>query len=191
MSAEFEILNLHQVRFECTFGRGCDGVCCREGRPPVYPEEIDCIADNLEKFLPFMRSEARTTALRTGFLADRLRRIGQRVMRVSGGWCIFFHQGCVLHQVGAAEGDPYRYKPSLCALFPIQQDGDDRWYIRQKGYKGERWDLHCLDPTSTDVPAAESLTAELLLARHFDQLQKLQIETIGETGHERISDQDH
>src|SRR5258708_5403239 len=35
----FRILNLAEARFECTFGRGCDGVCCRNGRPIVYPEE--------------------------------------------------------------------------------------------------------------------------------------------------------
>jgi hypothetical protein len=166
------IVNLSDAKFECTFGRGCDGVCCREGRPPVYPEEIENIAANLQRFLPHLRPEARAVVARGGFLAPRRRRLGQRVLRVAQRWCIFFNEGCVLHKIGAAEGDKYRYKPSLCALFPIQQDQDDRWYIRQKGYKRERWDLFCLDPCNSAVPAGASLHDEIALAQRFDDEQK-------------------
>lgn len=166
------ILNLDEAKFECTFGRGCDGVCCREGRPFVFPEEIEIIAANLDKFLPLLRPEARAAVERGGYLVPRRRRLGQRVMRVAGGWCVFFHRGCVLHEVGMREGDKYRYKPSICALFPIQQDNRDRWYVRQKGYKGERWALSCLDPRLCAVPAAESLRDEIALARRFDDEQK-------------------
>jgi len=168
MSFELPIVNLNEAKFECTFGNGCDGVCCREGRPPVFPAEIENIASNLDKFLPLMRPAARATVVRSGYLEPRRRRLGERVMRVAQGWCVFFNQGCVLHQVGAAEGDKFRYKPSLCALFPIQQDDKGRWYVRQKGYKGERWQLSCLDPRGCTVPAAESLREEMALARRFD-----------------------
>lgn len=170
---QLPIINLTDAKFCCTFGQGCEGVCCREGRPPVYPEEIDVINSNLDRFLPLMRNEARNVARRTGFLVPRRRRIGQRIMRVVRGWCIFFNQGCVLHQAGADEGDAFRYKPSLCSLFPIQQDHEDRWYIRQKGFKNEAWDLFCLDPSRSNVPAAESLQAEISLAKRFDDEQKL------------------
>ena len=54
-------------------------------------------------------------------------------MRIQGGWCVFFNQGCVLHKMGAEEGDKYLYKPVACALFPLSKDERDRWYIRQKG----------------------------------------------------------
>ena len=94
---------------------------------------------------------------KSGFLVPLRRRLKQRMMRVSSGWCVFFNRGCVLHQVGESEGDKYRYKPSLCALFPIQQDKHDRWYIRQKGFKREKWELFCLDPANATTPAAESL----------------------------------
>jgi len=191
MLSNLEILNLQDARFECTFGRGCEGVCCREGRPPVYPEEVELLGQNLDKFLPLMRPDARSAVIREGFLTAKRRRLGQRMMRVAGGWCVFFHQGCVLHQVGAAESDPFRYKPSLCSLFPIQQDGDDRWYIRQKGYKGERWELHCLDPSSTDVAAADSLSAEIGLAGQFDRMQKLESETTGGMSDERVPSEDY
>lgn len=166
------IVNLDEAKFDCTFGRGCDGVCCREGRPLVYPEEIENITANLYRFLPFMRPEARAVAERRGYLMPRRRRFGQRLMRVAQGWCIFFNQGCVLHSVGAGEGDKFRYKPAICALFPIQQDQRDRWYIRQKGYKRERWQLFCLDPCNSTVPAGESLRDEIALAQHFDDEQR-------------------
>jgi hypothetical protein len=94
------------------------------------------------------------------------------MLRVVGGWCVFFNNGCVLHQVGDAEGDKFRYKPSLCALFPIQQDRHDNWYIRQKGFKRESWDLFCLDPANCTTPAAESLRDEIALAKRFDDEAK-------------------
>jgi len=168
MPVELPIINLADARFDCTFGRGCDGVCCREARPPIYPEEVVMITANLDKFLPLMRPAARAAVKRSGFLVPRRRRVGQRLMRVVRGWCVFFHHGCVLHTVGAAEGDKFRYKPSLCSLFPIQQDNRDRWYVRQKGFKRERWDLFCLDPRACAVPARDSLRDEIALARRFD-----------------------
>ncbi|MCI0684834.1 MAG: DUF3109 family protein [Gemmataceae bacterium] len=172
MLQSLPILNLDDAKFECTFGRGCDGVCCREGRPPVYPDEIDNLTANLDKFLPLLRPEARAVVARHGFLTPRRRRVGQPVLRVAGGWCVFFNHGCVLHQVGAQEGDKLRYKPCVCALFPIEQDQHDRWYIRQKGYKRERWDLFCLNPCNTAVPARESLRDEIALAKRFDDEEK-------------------
>jgi len=169
MPTELPILNLETAKFDCTFGRGCDGVCCREGRPPVYPEEIETIAANLEKFLSRLRPDARAVVARDGFMVPRLRRHGELVPRVVDGWCVFFNRGCVLHQVGAEEGDAYRYKPSLCSLFPIQQDDAGNWFVRQKGYKGERWDLPCLDPAGTAVAARDSLEGEIALATRFDE----------------------
>jgi hypothetical protein len=167
MQHELPVLNLQTAKFECTFGRGCDGVCCREGRPPVYADEAARIAENLPKFLPLMRPQAARMAARKGFLSGRIT-FGQEQMRVTGGWCIFFNQGCVLHQVGAAEGDKYRYKPCVCALFPLEKDDHDRWYVRQKGFERERWDLFCLDPQNSAKPAAESLQEELDLAKRYD-----------------------
>ena len=89
------------------------------------------------------------------------------MLRVVGGWCVFFHEGCVLHKVGAAEGDAYRYKPAPCALFPLAKDDKGRWYVRQWDYKGEGWDLFCLDPRASARPAAESLADEVTMAREF------------------------
>jgi hypothetical protein len=42
-------------------------------------------------------------------------------------------------------------------MFPLAKDERDSWYVRQKGYKGERSDLPCLDPASSRIPAATSL----------------------------------
>lgn len=176
MLPPLEIVNLDEARFECTFGRGCDGLCCREGRPPVYPEDLAAIEQALPRAIPLLRPRARAAVRRRGFLSPRRRRLGQPILRVADGWCVFFNSGCVLHRLGAEEGDAARYKPSLCALFPIQQDREDRWYVRQKGYRGESWDLFCLDADRTVVPARESLAAEIALARRFDEEQKREAE---------------
>jgi hypothetical protein len=85
-------------------------------------------------------------------------------MRVTGGWCVFFNRGCVLHAAGAGEGDKHRYKPAVCALFPATKDQHDRWQVRQQGYNGKIWDLFCLDPKASSVPAAVSLQDEIALA---------------------------
>lgn len=166
--AGLPILNLGEATFECTYGRGCDGLCCREGRPPVDADDIRRIDGELNTFLPLLRPEARSLVEREGFLTRR-RRYGRPVLRVAAGWCVFFNRGCVLHRVGAMRGDPFRYKPALCALFPIQADERDRWYVRQKGFKGERWDLFCLDPGASARPAAESLRDEIALARRYTE----------------------
>lgn len=167
MSLSLPILNLAVARFECTFGRGCEGVCCKDGRPLIYPEEIVLLDANRDKFLPLLRPEARAVVERKGYLMPRRVRLGQRVARSAGGWCVFFNQGCALHRLGADEGDKFKYKPAVCSLWPLQQDEHDRWYVRQKGYKGERWNLFCLDPSPTAPAAAETLRDELALATHF------------------------
>jgi hypothetical protein len=164
----FRVLNLAEARFECTFGKGCPGVCCRDGRPPIYPEDAARIGANLEKFLPRMRPIARKWLERDGFLTRRVKS-GQPTLRVVDGWCIFFNEGCVLHAAGDAEGDKLRYKPAMCSLFPLEKNLRGEWYVRQKGFAGESWDLPCLDPSPKTAPAAESLREELALAGSFEQ----------------------
>jgi hypothetical protein len=166
MVGSLPVLNLSEAKYECIYGRGCDGICCRNGRPGVHPDEARRIDASLEKFLPHLRPEARAALKRQGYLSRRTKG-DLPMLRVVDGWCIFFHQGCVLHKVGAEEGDKYRYKPAPCALFPLARDEQDRWYVRQWGYKGEAWDLFCLDPNASPVPAAESLRDEVALARTF------------------------
>jgi hypothetical protein len=171
MAESLPIINLKEAKFECIFGRGCDGICCRNGRPGVYPEEKENIDDHLEKFLPHLRPEARKVIEEDGYLSRR-QKLGQPMLRVVDGWCIFFHQGCVLHKVGAMEGDKYRYKPAVCAVFPLAKDDDDRWYIRQKGVQGEKWDLFCLDPATPALPAAVSLKEEIALAMQYESAER-------------------
>jgi hypothetical protein len=170
MVGSLPVLNLEQAKFECIYGRGCDGICCQTGRPPVYPEEKERIDAHLvDKILPELRPEARKLIEKKGYLSDRTR-AGLPMLRIQGGWCVFFNQGCVLHKIGATEGDKYFYKPVACSLFPVSKDEHDRWYVRQKGYKTEEWNLFCLDPNASPMPASESLQEEIGLA------QKIQIE---------------
>ena len=165
MLTSLPVVNLSTATYECIFGRGCDGICCQNGRPPVYPEEERVIRQHLPKFLPELRPEARKLIEKEGFLSRRVK-AGQPMLRVVGGWCVFFNAGCVLHKVGMAEGDKFKYKPAPCSLFPLERDDDSgEYYVRQHGYKGEQWDLFCLAPDATAVPAAESLKEELEFAR--------------------------
>jgi hypothetical protein len=167
MAQSLPVLNLAEATFECTFGRGCEGICCRNGRPMVYPEEVELLDAHLHRFLPRLRPSARAVVEADGYRSRRTR-LGLPMLRVVDRWCVFFNEGCVLHKIGAAEGDSYRYKPAACALFPLARDEHDRWYVRQQGYKGEKWDLFCLDPENTPVAASESLPAEVELARRYD-----------------------
>jgi hypothetical protein len=157
------IANAQTATFDCVFGRGCDGICCKNGRPSVSPDEAAVIRASLPRVLPLLRPEARAVAEAEGFLSNRTK-LGHPMVRVTGGWCVFFNAGCVLHKLGAEDGDPFRYKPSQCALFPIERDDDGTWYVRQWGYRGEEWDLFCLNPKASDRPAAESLAGEIDLA---------------------------
>lgn len=160
------VLNIDEAKYECTFGRGCAGICCQNGRPGLYPEEVENLSTNFDRWLPQLRPEAQSVAMEKGFLSRRTKR-GLPMVRVVAGWCLFFNRGCVLHKVGADEGDKYRYKPAACALFPLARDEHDQWYVRQKGYQGEIWDLFCLDPGQTVVRAADALKDELALAARY------------------------
>ena len=48
-------------------------------------------------------------------------------------------------------------------LFPLEPDKGG-FYVRQRGYKGEEWDLFCLDPRASARPAVEALEGEIALA---------------------------
>jgi hypothetical protein len=160
------VVNAATATYECVYGRGCDGVCCRNGRPGVGPDEQAAIREALSRALPRLRPEARAAIEADGFLSRRTNRAGPMV-RVAGGWCVFFNAGCVLHQLGVEDGDPYRYKPWQCALFPLDKE-KGVWYVRQWGVRGEEWDLFCLNPRHSPKRAAESLGPELALARKFE-----------------------
>lgn len=157
------LANADTARFDCVFGRGCEGICCKNGRPSVGPDEAARMTAVLPRVLPRLRPDAQKLIEAEGFLSNRTK-LGRPMVRVSGGWCVFFNAGCVLHQVGAEDGDPFGYKPTQCALFPLDQEDDGTWYVRQWGYRGEKWDLFCLNPKQSDRPAVESLAGEIALA---------------------------
>jgi hypothetical protein len=158
------VLNLSEATFECIYGRGCDGICCRNGRPPVSAAEQERIDANLDKLLPLLSARQRQAVEQDGYLSRRIKS-GKPMLRVLDGWCIFFHEGCVLHKAGMQEGDKFRYKPAPCSLFPLERDDDGAWYVRQHGYKGEKWDLFCLAPGQSAVPAEAALQEELAFVR--------------------------
>jgi Fe-S-cluster containining protein len=156
------VANAETATFDCIFGRGCEGICCQNGRPSVSPAEEAAIQTVLPRVLPLLTPAARKVIEENGFLSKR-KKLGQPMVRVVGGWCVFFNAGCVLHKVGGEDGDSYQYKPTQCALFPLDHD-KGTWYVRQWGLEGEQWDLFCLNPKLSNRPAVESLAPELALA---------------------------
>jgi hypothetical protein len=168
-SLPLAVTNAETATFDCSFGRGCEGICCRNGRPSVSPAEQAVIESVLPRVLPLLREEARKVIETDGFISGRMK-VGQPMVRVSAGWCVFFNAGCVLHTVGTEDGDSYQYKPTQCALFPLEK-GKSEWYIRQRGFDGEEWDLFCLNPANSPRMAVESLAAEMVLAAKLDAEQ--------------------
>ncbi|MBF0406604.1 MAG: DUF3109 family protein [Candidatus Riflebacteria bacterium] len=167
------IENLETAKFRCYFPE-CKGLCCKNGRPGLSESEITMIEANIEKFKPLLRPESLSLLDKSGFMTKR-KKEGRRTLARAGGWCIFSNEGCVLQKIGASEGEKWKYKPSLCVLFPVSQDlGESNWYIRQKGYKQEAWDLFCLERTPTEkTHAVESLKDEIeYLEKHICKLQK-------------------
>src|SRR5277367_1930556 len=99
MLSALPVINLQEAKYECIYGRGCDGICCQNGRPCVDAGERERIEQNLHKFLPHLRPAARELIEEAGYLSRR-QKMGEPMLRVLDGWCVFFNQGCVLHKVG-------------------------------------------------------------------------------------------
>jgi Fe-S-cluster containining protein len=167
MAVSLPVVNLAAATFECIFGRGCEGICCKNGRPSVNRAERALINRILKRTLPHLRPEARELIEREGYVSKRTK-LGIPMLRVIDGWCVFFNKGCVLHKIGAEDGDSYRYKPSQCALFPLDHNDDGELYVRQWGYEDEQWDLFCLNPKASKMPAAKSVTTEIEYAKRHD-----------------------
>lgn len=157
------VLNAATATFDCSFGRGCVGLCCQNGRPSVSAEEQAKIKAVLPRVLPLLRPAAAAVVRKDGYLSNR-KKLGKPMVRVAGGWCVFFNEGCVLHKVGLEDGDFAMHKPIQCVLFPLEPSGDGTWYVRQWKYEGEGWDLFCLNPKNTTRKAAESLAPEIAVA---------------------------
>jgi len=162
------LLNADTATFECTFGRGCEGLCCQNGRPGLQDGEQKLLKKHLHRILPLLTPEARAIVEKKGIVTRRFRN-GLPMAPVTQGWCVFFNKGCVLHKLGALEGDHLKYKPQQCAIFPLLWDDNGNWYVRQWNYKGEEWnDLFCLNPKESKVKATDSLESEMNLAATLD-----------------------
>ncbi|QVL32803.1 DUF3109 family protein [Telmatocola sphagniphila] len=169
MAFSLPIVNSKTATFECIFGRGCEGHCCKNGRPSVTPQEKKVIDSKLEEVLPHLRPVAQKLIEKDGYLSKRTK-LGAPMLRVIEEYCVFFNKGCVLHKIGAQDGAAYQYKPIQCALFPLTKDEDtNEWYIRQWGYGGEQWDLFCLNPKESKKKAVVTLAEEIALAEECEK----------------------
>jgi Fe-S-cluster containining protein len=166
MALSLTVVNLASATFECIFGRGCEGICCKNGRPSVGKKEQARIKSVLKRALPLMRPDARELVDEEGYLSKRTKD-GKPMVRVVDSWCVFFNEGCVLHKLGAEDGNSYQYKPVQCALFPLEKDDGD-WHVRQWDHNGEAWDLFCLNPKQSKQPAITALAAEIEMAKKME-----------------------
>jgi hypothetical protein len=133
----------------------------------VRAGEAARIAANLARVLPLLRPAARRVVQIRGWLTRRVKS-GLPTIAVAERYCVFYAEGCVLHRLGASEGDKNRYKPATCITFPLDRDARSRWYVRQKGYAGESWDLPCLDPSASSERAADTLREEIDFVERWD-----------------------
>ena len=157
---KLRVLNLEVARFECVYP-SCGGPCCKNSRPPCTDAEAERIDTVMSRALPLLRPAARAIVERRGFRTQR-KKEGIRMLGVVDQHCLFYaDDGCALHHLGLEEGDAYMYKPWVCSTFPLDRDGKGGWYVRQHGTMDEGWDLFCLSPTESDVPAETSLRSEL------------------------------
>jgi hypothetical protein len=160
------VVNLSTARFECVYPT-CGGLCCMNGQPAIEEDEEERLRANADKFAERMTPAARAHVARHGFVTRKLIKDGRPTLAVTKGWCVFFHDGCVLQKVGAEEGDAHKYKPWRCSLFPLKRHPKTgEWFVRQQGLNGERWDLFCLHPAESEKTADTTLPPEVaLLAR--------------------------
>lgn len=161
------VVNGATATFDCSFGRGCVGLCCQHGEPSVIPVEAQRIRSKLPEIIPHLRPASAESLQTEDFLGVDIK-LDHPMIRVVDGWCLFFNEGCVLHKVGAAEGDFAKYKPIQCVLFPLEPTGDGSWYVRQWNHEGEQWnDLFCLNPANTPLLAVATLAPEMEVAENL------------------------
>jgi hypothetical protein len=125
------------------------------------------ITEAVPRTLSIVRPKARVVIERGRWRTRRMKG-GRSTLAVVERYCVFYADGCVLHMIGAAEGDKNMYKPCTCITFPLDRSCHNTWYVRQKGYKYENWDLPCLDPSASHRSPAESLAEEISFATYFD-----------------------
>ncbi len=128
----------------CDLAR-CKSRCCRHG---VWAdvEEKEVILRNADRFLPYLRPEARDPSSWFGETAeDSDCPSGVAVeTNVAGDACVFFHpaHGCALQKAASALGrHEWEWKPRFCIMFPlvvsegvltVDEDMEEVWCLEEK-----------------------------------------------------------
>jgi hypothetical protein len=180
---------LLESRWECIWGRGCQGIlperaehlgqgCCSLGASLDDGDEARTIGA-LAATLPPELFEHHRDAAEGGVYRDADR----DHTRVVDGACIFLNRpgfaggaGCALHLAAVTAGEPITdWKPSVCWQLPVRVDwapGPDdtevatvrRWTRGDWGAAGEEMAWCCTEEPEAyvgDRPVVESLAAEL------------------------------
>ena len=73
MPVSLPVVNLATATFECIFGRGCEGICCKNGRPSIDAKEQARIKKVLKLALPLMRPIAQKLVEEKGHMTNRIK----------------------------------------------------------------------------------------------------------------------
>lgn len=178
-------------RWECIFGRGCQGVltgpaadlvqgCCSYGAHFTDAEDearVEAAAATLgAEHWQFRREGRQRGVIKTNAS-------GERVTRMVGGACVFLNRpgfaggaGCALHRAALDRGErPMDLKPDVCWQLPLRREdevaGDghvtstvSQWDRRHWGPGGGEFHWWCTDAPDAFVgrlPVYRSMEAEL------------------------------
>jgi hypothetical protein len=127
----------------------CKSRCCKGG---VWADlrEKEAILENAERFLPYLRPEARDPASWFGETnEDPDCPSGTAVeTNVAGDYCVFFHpdHGCSLQKAAVELGrHEWEFKPRFCVMFPlvvcegvltVDEDMEDVWCMKRENRTG-------------------------------------------------------
>jgi hypothetical protein len=178
-------------RWQCIFGRGCQGVltgpaeelvqgCCSYGAHFTDDDDVARVkaaARTLtEDEWQFARAGRRGGVVRTQ--AD-----GTRITRLVGGACVFLNRpgfptgpGCALHQAALARGEsPMTLKPDVCWQLPLRREDSsddagrvvstvtqwDRVHWGEGGQEFHWWCTEAAEAFGASAPVYRTLAEEL------------------------------
>nr|WP_107081791.1 hypothetical protein [Streptomyces sp. SBT349] len=194
-------------RWECVFGRGCQGIapgrasdgCCTLGAHFSDEDDERRVSGHAERLTPEtwqFHGEGTSAAGWTELDED-----GERRTRRFQGACIFLNrpgfgggEGCALHTLALAEGrEPLETKPDVCWQLPVrrtyewveQPDGEQRLHVSIGEYDRRGWGSggHDLHWWCTGSPSAHG-AAEPVYLSYRAELTEL----MGKEGYDQLAE---
>ncbi|GAB3116576.1 hypothetical protein GCM10027160_25940 [Streptomyces calidiresistens] len=175
-------------RWNCVFGRGCQGIaagrasdgCCTLGAHFTDDEDRERVAGHMTRLTPETWQFHGTGTSAAGW-TESDEDGDLRTRRVAGA-CVFLNrpgfaggEGCALHTLALAEGrEPLETKPDVCWQLPIRRsyewieepDGEERLHVTIGEYDRRGWGPggHDLHWWCTGAPAAHGAAEPVYLS---------------------------